>query len=162
MGILLKCVSGAAKNVKISNFSLMFIGYVSFYCISVQIMQFPVLGFELDQYGFEPFEFLSSAIASTATLVWYASVSLSVCLSVSQSVCLCLFICLFICLWFWALHFILCRRFILWCELLYPTPVSLPPWYKWYLPPPSPLPLPSHFKWIPSAPINNRKWSAVC
>ena len=48
-------------------------------------MQFPVLDFELDQYGFEPFEFLSSAIASTATLVWYASVSLSVC--VCSSVC---------------------------------------------------------------------------
>ena len=29
----------------------MFIGYVSFYCISVQIMQ---LDFELDQYGSEP------------------------------------------------------------------------------------------------------------
>ena len=27
--------------------SLMFIGYVSFYCISVQIMQFQVLDFEL-------------------------------------------------------------------------------------------------------------------
>ena len=29
----------------------MFIGYVSFYCITVQIMQFPVLDFELDQYA---------------------------------------------------------------------------------------------------------------
>ena len=55
MGILSKRVSGAAENVKISNFSLMFIGYVSFYCITVQIMQFPVLDFELDQYGSEPF-----------------------------------------------------------------------------------------------------------
>ena len=55
MGILSKCVSGAAENVKISNFSLMFIGYVSFYCITVQIMQFPVLDFGLDQYGSEPF-----------------------------------------------------------------------------------------------------------
>ena len=54
MGILSKCVSGAAENVKISNFSLMFIGYVSFYCITVQIMQFPVLDFGLDQYGSEP------------------------------------------------------------------------------------------------------------
>ena len=52
IGILLKCVSGAAENVK---FSLMFIGYVSFYCISVQIMQFPVLDFELDQYDSESF-----------------------------------------------------------------------------------------------------------
>ena len=51
MGILSKCVSGAAENVKISNFSLMLIGYVSFYCITVQIMQFPVLDFELDQYA---------------------------------------------------------------------------------------------------------------
>ena len=33
----------------------MFTGYVSFYCITVQIMQFPVLDFELDQYGSEPF-----------------------------------------------------------------------------------------------------------
>ena len=57
MGILSKCVSGAAKNVKISIFSLMFIGYVSFYCISVEIMQFPVLDFGLDQYGSEPFIF---------------------------------------------------------------------------------------------------------
>ena len=55
MGILSKCVSGTAENVKISNFSLMFIGYVSFYCITVQIMQFPVLDFVLDQYGSEPF-----------------------------------------------------------------------------------------------------------
>ena len=55
MEILSKCVLGAAENVKISNFSLMFIGYVSFYCITVQIMQFPVLDFGLDQYGSEPF-----------------------------------------------------------------------------------------------------------
>ena len=41
--------------LKFQIFSLMFIGYVSFYCISVQIMQFPVLDFELDQYGSEPF-----------------------------------------------------------------------------------------------------------
>ena len=60
MGILSKCVSGAAENVKISNFSLMFIGYVSFYCITVQIMQFLVLDFELDQYGSEPFIYTSS------------------------------------------------------------------------------------------------------
>ena len=33
----------------------MFIGYVRFYCITVQIMRFPVLDFELDQYGSEPF-----------------------------------------------------------------------------------------------------------
>ena len=39
----------------ILNFSLMFIGYVSFYCITVQIMQLPVLDFGLDQYGSEPF-----------------------------------------------------------------------------------------------------------
>jgi len=58
MGILSKCVSGAAENVKISNFSLVFIGYISFYCISVQIMQFPVLDFGLDQYGSEPFNCL--------------------------------------------------------------------------------------------------------
>ena len=58
MGILSKCVSGAAENVKISNFSLMFIGYVSFYCITVQIMQFPVLDFGLDQYGSEPFNYI--------------------------------------------------------------------------------------------------------
>ena len=56
MGILSKCVSGAAENVKISNFSLMFIGYESFYCITVQIMQFPVLDFDLDHYGSEPFK----------------------------------------------------------------------------------------------------------
>ena len=37
----------------------MFIGYVSFYCITVQIMQFPVLDFELDQYGSEPFNYLA-------------------------------------------------------------------------------------------------------
>ena len=41
--------------LKMLNFSLMFIGYVSFYCISVQIMQFPVLDFELDQYDSESF-----------------------------------------------------------------------------------------------------------
>ena len=39
------------------NFSLMFIGYVSFYCITVQIMQFPVLDFELDQYDSESFQY---------------------------------------------------------------------------------------------------------
>ena len=33
----------------------MFIGYESFYCITVQIMQFPVLDFDLDHYGSEPF-----------------------------------------------------------------------------------------------------------
>ena len=37
---------------KFQIFSLMFIGYVS---ITVQIMQFPVLDFGLDQYGSEPF-----------------------------------------------------------------------------------------------------------
>ena len=58
MEILSKCVLGAAENVKISNFSLMFIGYVSFYCITVQIMQFPVLDFGLDQYGSEPFIYM--------------------------------------------------------------------------------------------------------
>ena len=41
--------------LKFQIFSLMFVGYVSFCCISVQIMQFPVLDFELDQYGSEPF-----------------------------------------------------------------------------------------------------------
>ena len=56
MGILAKCVSGAGENIKISNFSLMFIRYVSFYCVfTVQIVQFPVLDFGLDQYGSEPF-----------------------------------------------------------------------------------------------------------
>ena len=55
MGILSKCVSGAAENVKISNFSLVFIGYVSFYCITVQTVQFPVLDIGLDQYDSEPF-----------------------------------------------------------------------------------------------------------
>ena len=57
MGILSKCVSGAAENVKISNFSLMFIGYVSFYYITVQIVQFPLLDFGLDQYDSEPFNY---------------------------------------------------------------------------------------------------------
>ena len=35
-----------------------YVGYVSFYCITVQIMQFPVLDFGLDQCGsaiHEPF-----------------------------------------------------------------------------------------------------------
>ena len=64
MGILSKCVSGTAENVKSSNFSLMFIGYVSFYCITVQIMQFPVLDFGLDQYGSEPFNSHSQAPSS--------------------------------------------------------------------------------------------------
>ena len=41
--------------LKFQFFCLMFTGYVSFYCISVQIMQFPVLDFGLDQYGSEPF-----------------------------------------------------------------------------------------------------------
>ena len=50
MGIFSKCVLGAAENVKILNFSLMFIGYASFYCITVQIMQFPILDFGLDHY----------------------------------------------------------------------------------------------------------------
>ena len=59
MGILSKCVSGAAKNVKISNFSLMFIGYVGFllHLFTVQILQFPVPDFGLDQYGSEPFKY---------------------------------------------------------------------------------------------------------
>ena len=35
-----------------SNFSLMFIGYESFYCIIT--VQFPVLDFDLDHYGSEP------------------------------------------------------------------------------------------------------------
>ena len=43
--------------LKFQIFSPMFTGYVRFYCISVQIMQFPVLGFGLDQYGSEPFGF---------------------------------------------------------------------------------------------------------
>ena len=55
MEILAKCVSGAGENIKISNFSLMFIRYVSLYCVTVQIVQFPVLDFGLDQYGSEPF-----------------------------------------------------------------------------------------------------------
>ena len=40
--------------LKFQIFSLMFICKF-FYCISVQIMQFPVLDFELDQYGSEHF-----------------------------------------------------------------------------------------------------------
>ena len=35
---------------------LCFIGYESFYCITVEIMQFPVLDFDLDHYGSEPFK----------------------------------------------------------------------------------------------------------
>ena len=57
MGILSTCVSGPAENAKISNFSLMFIVYASFYYITVQIMQFPVLDFELDQYDSERFKY---------------------------------------------------------------------------------------------------------
>ena len=42
---------------KISNFSLMFIGYESFYCNTVQIMQFLILDFDLDHYGSESFNY---------------------------------------------------------------------------------------------------------
>ena len=41
--------------LKFQIFSLSVHGYVFFYCISVQIMQFPVLDFGLDQYGSESF-----------------------------------------------------------------------------------------------------------
>ena len=64
MEMLSKCFSGAAENVKISNFSLMFIGYASFYCIIVQIIQFPVLDFGLDQYGSEPFNYRPISLLS--------------------------------------------------------------------------------------------------
>ena len=77
MGILSKCVSGAAKNVTISNFILMFIGYVSFllhFCANH--MQFPVLDFELDHYGsdralhiMKPYLYLHIGTATTACKV---------------------------------------------------------------------------------------------
>ena len=57
MGILSNVFQELLKMLKCVKFSLMFTGYVSFYCITVQIIQFPVLDFELDQYGSEPFNY---------------------------------------------------------------------------------------------------------
>ena len=50
MGILLKCIPEAAEH-----FDHMFIGYVRFYFMSVQFMQFPVLDFGLVVSGSRPF-----------------------------------------------------------------------------------------------------------
>ena len=71
MGILSKCVSGAAENVKISNLSFLFIDYVNFYCITVQIMLFPILDFGLDQYGSEPFNFMVKGYNKLYLNTWH-------------------------------------------------------------------------------------------